>query len=117
MQGDSIFALILGVIIVIGLIILIIIELTKPKILGTVRQNPYQQMYIPTYHPKYQPNYQPNYEPKYQPNYQPKIPVTPVKPVKPVKPVTPPQIVGDRSTPFCKHTLKGCYPGTQTPIR
>ena len=109
MQGDSIFALILGVIIVIGLIILIIIELTKPKILGTVRQNPYQQMYIPTYHPKYQPNYQPNYHQK--------IPVTPVKPVKPVKPVTPPQIVGDRSTPFCKHTLKGCYPGTQTPIR
>jgi hypothetical protein len=106
MQGDSIFALILGVIIVIGLIILIIIELTKPKILGTIRQNPYQPMYIPTYHPKYQPNYQPNYHQK--------IPVTPVKPVKPVKP---PQIVGDRSTPFCKHTLKGCYPGTQTPIR
>ena len=97
MEG-SIFALILGVIIVISLIVLIIIELTKPKTVGYVRQNPYQQMYIPNY----------------QPNYQPKIPVTPVKPVTPV---TPPQIVGDRSTPFCKHTLKGCYPGTQIPIR
>lgn len=23
---------------------------------------------------------------------------------------------GHRNTPFCLHTAKGCYPGTQTPI-
>ena len=25
-------------------------------------------------------------------------------------------VKGHRNTPFCEHTAKGCYPGTQTPI-
>jgi hypothetical protein len=103
MQGDTIFASILGIIMVVGLVVLIVIESTRPETIRTVRQTdvlpvPYQQ--------RYRPNYYPNYRP-----------TTPIYPITPsYRPTTPTQLVGDRSTPFCEHTSHGCYPGTQTPI-
>ena len=96
MQGGPVFASILGVLIVVGLVVLIVIESTRPETIRTVRQTdflpvPYQQRYRPNYYPNYQPS---------APSY----------------PVTPTRMVGDRSNPFCEHTSHGCYPGTQTPI-
>ena len=97
MKGGAVFESILGVILVVGLVVLIVIESTRPETIRTVRHTdilpvPYQQHYRQNYYPSYRP-------------------VTPS-----YRPVIPTHLVGDRSTPFCEHTSKGCYPGTQTPI-
>ena len=94
MNSGNILAGTLGTLILVGLIVLIIIESSSPKFQTITRTD-----ILPVAYPSYG-------------NYRPRRP-----PYHPFKPYIPTKIIGDRSTPFCEHTLNGCYPGTQTPIR
>ena len=96
MPNSNIFTGVLGVLIVLGLIVLIIIESTTPQRVRTVTRTSVLPVPYPVRN-RYRP-YRPYGPTPYRP--------TPVQT----------HIVGDRSTPFCEHTSKGCYPGTQTPI-
>jgi len=95
MAYDNVFAGTLGVLIVLGLIVLIIIEATTPERVRTVTRT----NILPVPYPRG----------RWRRN-------RPYRPDRPTILPIPTRVVGDRSTPFCQHTSKGCYPGTQTPI-